>query len=86
MSLDQTSLSETHFDSLTKIFTRSTSKSEPIKGKFLKRRPLQTERHASWPTNHHNYQPQLRSLYEQRFSRRMSFAEYQRQIEIVDQR
>jgi hypothetical protein len=35
------------------------------------------------PTNHHNYQPQLRSLYEQRFSRRISFADYQRQIEIV---
>jgi hypothetical protein len=35
------------------------------------------------PTNHHAYQPQLRSLYEQRFSRRMSFADYQRQIEIV---
>jgi hypothetical protein len=35
------------------------------------------------PTNHHAYQPQLRGLYEQRFSRRMSFADYQRQIEIV---
>jgi hypothetical protein len=35
------------------------------------------------PTNHHSYQPQLRSLYEQRFSRRMSFTDYQRQIEIV---
>jgi len=35
------------------------------------------------PTNYHTYQPQLRSLYEQRFSRRMSFADYQRQIEIV---
>jgi hypothetical protein len=35
------------------------------------------------PTNHHAYQPQLRSLFEQRFSRRMSFADYQRQIEIV---
>jgi hypothetical protein len=35
------------------------------------------------PTNYHAYQPQLRSLYEQRFSRRMSFADYQRQIEIV---
>jgi hypothetical protein len=35
------------------------------------------------PTNHHAYQPQLRNLYEQRFSRRMSFPDYQRQIEIV---
>jgi hypothetical protein len=36
------------------------------------------------PTNHHCYQPKLRSLYEQRFSRRMSFPEYQRQIEMVN--
>src|SRR5205814_5770371 len=35
------------------------------------------------PTNYHSYQPQLRSLYEQRFSRRLSFVDYQRQIEIV---
>jgi hypothetical protein len=35
------------------------------------------------PTNHHNYQPQLRNLYEQRYSRRMSFQDFQRQIEIV---
>ncbi len=35
------------------------------------------------PTNHHDYQRRLRNLYEQRFSRRMSFADYQRQIQIV---
>src|SRR5207302_2433601 len=33
--------------------------------------------------NHHDYQRRLRNLYEQRFSRRMSFADYQRQIQIV---
>jgi hypothetical protein len=37
------------------------------------------------PTNHHNYQPQLRTLYETRFSRRMSFRDYQSQIEIVSE-
>src|SRR5205814_8017681 len=35
------------------------------------------------PTNHHDYQRRLRNLYEQRFSRRMGFADYQRQIEIM---
>src|SRR5207249_2897128 len=35
------------------------------------------------PTNHHDYQRRLRNLYEQRFNRRMSFADYQRQIQIV---
>ncbi|MDQ6939347.1 MAG: hypothetical protein M3119_04235, partial [Verrucomicrobiota bacterium] len=32
---------------------------------------------------HHAYQPQLRALYEQRYSRRMSFQDFQRQIEVV---
>jgi hypothetical protein len=36
------------------------------------------------PTNHHDYQRGLRNLYEQRFSRRMSFADYQRQIDIAN--
>ena len=35
------------------------------------------------PTNHHDYQRRLRNIYEQRFSRRMSFPEYQHKIEIV---
>src|SRR6266576_2647843 len=57
--------------------------SAPIKGSFsnVARCPLSGTLLS--PTNHHAYQPQLRSLYEQRFSRRMSFADYQRQIEIV---
>ncbi|MCX6967547.1 MAG: hypothetical protein NTZ46_07165 [Verrucomicrobia bacterium] len=35
------------------------------------------------PTNHHGYQPALRKLYEARFSRRMDFNEFLRQIEVV---
>jgi hypothetical protein len=59
------------------------SQSEPIKGNFtsVARDPLSGT--LLGPTNHHTYQPRLRSLYEQRFRRRMSFADYQRQIEIV---
>src|ERR1051325_7590984 len=55
----------------------------PIKGNFtgVARDPL--SRTLLGPPNHHTYQPRLRTLYEQRFSRRMSFADYQRQIEIV---
>ena len=57
--------------------------SDPIKGNFsnVARCPLSGT--LLGPTNYHAYQPQLRSLYEQRFSRRMNFADYQRQIEIV---
>src|SRR6266436_8335698 len=58
--------------------------SDPIKGNFSNVARCRLSGTLLGPTNHHNYQPQLRSLYEQRFSRRMSFAEYQRQIEIVN--
>jgi hypothetical protein len=57
--------------------------SEPIKGNFSNVARCRLSRTLLGPTNYHTYQPQLRSLYEQRFSRRMSFAEYQRQVEIV---
>jgi hypothetical protein len=61
-----------------------TTQSDPIKGNFSNVARCRLSGTLLGPTNHHNYQPQLRSLYEQRFSRRMSFAEYQRQIEIVN--
>ncbi len=36
------------------------------------------------PTNHHSYQPTLRRIYEERFSRRMSFQDFvQHEIEVV---
>jgi len=56
---------------------------DPIKGNFTNVARCRLSGTLLGPTNHHNYQPQLRSLYEQRFSRRMSFADYQREIEIV---
>ena len=59
------------------------TQSDPIKGNFSNVARCRLSGTLLGPTNHHNYQPQLRSLYEQRFSRRMSFADYQGQIEIV---
>jgi hypothetical protein len=56
---------------------------EPIKGNFTTVARCRASGTLLGPTNHHAYQPKLRALYEQRFSRRMSFPEYQRQIEIV---
>jgi hypothetical protein len=56
---------------------------DPIKGNFSNVARCRLSGTLLGPSNHHNYQPQLRSLYEQRFSGRMSFADYQRQIEIV---
>jgi hypothetical protein len=57
---------------------------DPIKGNFSNVARCRLSGTLLGPTNYHTYQPQLRSLYEQRFSRRMSFAEYQRQVEIVN--
>ena len=60
------------------------TQSEPIKGNFTSVARCRLSGTLLGPTNHHSYQPQLRTLYEQRFSRRMSFPEYQRQVEIVN--
>jgi hypothetical protein len=60
------------------------TQSDPIKGNFSNVARCRLSGTLLGPTNHHNYQPQLRTLYEQRFSRRMSFADYQRQIDIVN--
>src|SRR6266436_3670546 len=57
--------------------------SDPIKGSFSNVARCRLSGTLLGPTNHNSYQPQLRSLYEQRFSRRLSFTDYQRQIEIV---
>lgn len=56
---------------------------EPIKGNFTSVARDRLSGTLLGPTSYHSYQPRLRTLYEQRFSRRMSFADYQRQIEIV---
>lgn len=59
------------------------TQSEPLKGNFTNVARCRLSGTLLGPTNHHNYQPQLRTLYEARFSRRMSFTDYQKQIEIV---
>jgi hypothetical protein len=59
------------------------TETEPIKGNFTNVAHDRLSGTLLGPTNHHDYQRRLRNLYEQRFSRRMSFADYQRQIQIV---
>src|SRR5213080_673872 len=60
------------------------TQSDPVKGNFSNVARCRLSGTLLGPTNHHNYQPRLRSLYEQRFNHRGSFADYQRQIEIVN--
>ncbi|MBA2241631.1 MAG: hypothetical protein H0W04_01900 [Chthoniobacterales bacterium] len=65
------------------FYTAAVTQSDPIKGNFNNVARDRVSGTLLGPTNHHSYQPQLRGLYEQRYSRRMSFGDYQRQIEIV---
>jgi len=65
------------------FYTVEVTQSEPLKGNFTNVARCRLSGTLLGPTNHHSYQPQWRTLYETRFSRRMSFADYQRQIEIV---
>jgi hypothetical protein len=59
------------------------TEAEPIKGNFTNVARCKLSGTVLGPTNYHSYQARLRNLYEQRFSRRLSFADYQRQIEIM---
>jgi hypothetical protein len=67
----------------TDFYKIDITETEPIKGNFTNVARCKLSGTLLGPTNHHDYQRRLRSLYEQRFSRRMSFADYQRQIQIV---
>ncbi len=81
---DRFVLENAAFESERNRFYRSeVTQSEPIKGNFSSVARCRLSGIFLGPTNHHAYQSQLRSLYEQRFSRRMSFPDYQRQIDIV---
>ncbi len=85
ISLNREQLEENAFRLARNEFYRvDTTQGEPIKGNFPTVARCRLSGTVLGPTNHHAYQPKLRALYDQRFSRRMSFPEYQRQIEIVN--
>ncbi len=84
VSVDRQSLERDAFRFAQSSFYKvDITQSEPIKGNFTNVARCKLSGTLLGPTNHHDYQKRLRSLFEQRFSRRMSFADYQRQIEIV---
>ncbi|MEI8340997.1 MAG: hypothetical protein WCH43_05590 [Verrucomicrobiota bacterium] len=65
-----------------RFYARETVQREPLKGNFNNVARCKLSGKLLGPTNYHAYQPTLRKLYEERFSRRMPFPEYLRQIEI----
>src|SRR5204863_7481557 len=85
MSLDRDFLERNAFRFAREDFYKiDITQTDPIKGNFSNVARCRLSGTLLGPTNHHNYQPQLRSLYETRFSRRMSFDDYQKQIEIAN--
>ena len=56
---------------------------EPPKGNYTSVARERLSGALLGPPNHHGYQVALRKLYEERYSRRMSFPDFQRNIDIV---
>jgi hypothetical protein len=84
VSVDRQFLERNAFRFAQKDFYKvDITETDPIKGNFTNVARCRLSGTFLGPTNHHDYQRRLRNLYEQRFSRRMSFADYQRQIQIV---
>jgi hypothetical protein len=85
IATDRVALENLAFPALKDEYYRGeVTVNEPVKGNFTSVARERTSGTLLGPTNHHSYQPRLRRLYEQRFSRRMDFAEFQRKIEIVN--
>jgi hypothetical protein len=84
VSTNRTALEDSAFRLMReKFYETKVTLNDPIKGDFNSVARERTTGTLLGPTNHHSYQPQLRRFYEQRFSRRMSFLDFQRQIENV---
>jgi hypothetical protein len=84
VSTNRTALEDAAFRLMReKFYETKVTLNDRFKGDFNSVARERTTGTLLGPTNHHSYQPYLRRLYEQRFSRRMSFLDFQRQIEIV---
>jgi hypothetical protein len=84
IALDQASLEQSAFRTMKdQYYKEEIVLGEEIKGKFTNIARSRTTGTLLGPTNYHSYQPALRRLYDERFSRRMSFQEFlQMEIEI----
>lgn len=66
------------------FYAEETTTVEPPKGNFTNVARCRISGVLLGPTNYHGYQPALRRLYDARFSRRMSFQDFLKQIEVVN--
>ncbi|MBS0660726.1 MAG: hypothetical protein JSR82_21110 [Verrucomicrobia bacterium] len=65
------------------VFEEKTELGEAPKGNFTNVARCRLDGTLLGPTNHHAFQTSLRGLYEARYSRRMSFEQFRREIETV---
>jgi hypothetical protein len=83
VSMDPTALERNAFnEKRDEYYETQIVEKEPIKGNFTSVARCTLSGKLLGPTNYHAFQPALRTLYDQRFSRRMSFEDYRRAIEI----
>jgi hypothetical protein len=85
VAFDRGSVERNAFQYLRDDFYRADVKTgEPLKGNFSNVARCRSTGALLGPTNYHAYQPALRKLYEERFSRRMSFPQFQaEEIEFI---
>jgi hypothetical protein len=86
ISFDRASLERAaFFAERSKYYKEEIVEGEPIKGNFSNVAKLRGGGPIIGPTNYHAYQPTLRRLYEEGFSRRMSFPEFMRdEVQILN--
>ena len=85
VTLDRAVLERIAFDAAKdRYYVEQTEQKEPLKGNFTNVARNRLSGALLGPTNYHGYQPALRSEYESKFSRRMSFEDYRRNIEVVN--
>ncbi len=83
VSLDRAILEKAAFEnSKEQFYVEQSVQKEPLKGNFNNVARERLSGTLLGPTNYHAYQPALRSLYESRYSRRMSFEEFRRNVEV----
>ena len=83
ITLDRATLEKIAFDtSKDQFYVEQTVQKEPLKGNYTNVARDRQSGTLLGPTNYHGYQPALRSLYESRFSRRMSFEDFRHNIEV----
>ena len=84
LSFDRASVERGAFKAnMDEFYVIETVQGDPPKGNYTSVARERLSGALLGPPNHHGYQPALRKLYEEKYSRRMSFPDFQRNIDII---